>query len=224
MRNCLILLLFLSVYAKVRSQEIPNFGYLNNIQFNPAGAGISEYPVINLLSNSFMGNYVYNKNRGLPNLYIFSADGNINKINSGVGIVFRYYEYSNEKQYSPALVYNYKIKFSEISYLRLGMQFTYTQSIISGNSANSLQQINNKFYVNIGLWYKLEKLNVGLSMISDTVHNLATNYFNVFYTFEERNLNIIPGIIYESPINNGVPSVSCYVSFVYKNFFMAGVS
>ena len=222
MKYGLLLFLFLSLYTKVRAQEIPYFAHLNNIQFNPASAGSTENPEINLLSNSLMANYNYNQTRALPNLYIFSAEADIERFSSGVGTIFRYYEYSNVKQYSPALAYNYKIKFSKISNLRLGVQLTYTQSITSGDQYNPVQKTQNYFYVNIGLWYKIDKLNIGLSLNSDSTHHFNTNYLNAFYTFELNHLDITPAIIYKTIINNGSPDISYFLSFMVKKMFMLG--
>ena len=200
MKVLLFLLVFFHICFISFSQQEPifNLNETNQSFYNPSTTAVYDHHLVNTqYRNQWIG---FN---GSPITYLLNYEMDIDKINSGIGLVAMRDEIGLNTNYTIGLNYRYTFNLGEFSKLSAGIGINwfhqrFSNGWVTPNSTNDPhlpQPSNSSWNVNSGLHFQRKKLTIGLGWMNvisafrnQSAHHpyhkaLHTNLF-ADYTFE----------------------------------------
>lgn len=238
MKRILIISLLISVKGLSQSEPQFNMFWNNYSMFNPANTGLhyKHYGNVTYLSQ-------WDKVEGAPNSFTANYETKLEKINSGVGAGYLRDViglFTDNRFY---LNYAYQLSFensvlsfgSSLFFRRIGFNPNWYAPETGTNSSLDpnlpIGAYDTKLNVNVGISYKREKLEIGLSTTqinepnyTDVNFNGARHYFGLLsYQFKlTENLNLKPTLYYKTDGVVGVLDLNAL--FTLKNKYWLGLS
>jgi type IX secretion system PorP/SprF family membrane protein len=153
------------------TQQEPIFGLneTNQSYYNPSAVAVYDQHLVNTqYRNQWLGS------TGSPVRYLVNYELDLDKINSGLGLVAMRDEIGNNLNHVVGLNYRYTFKLGEFSRLSAGIGLNwfhqrFTQGWVTPNSTSDPflpPSVNSSLNLNAGLHFQRKKLNIGLAFMN----------------------------------------------------------